>query len=94
MPVQGWKGSAKTQPLVLAVRDYFVERTECSKITTLVENRQRLSVAGTPSIPIISVTASRNISDQPDPEADINNPLPDSWIIECLNPKRLRYVQR
>jgi hypothetical protein len=94
MPVQGWKGSAKTQPLILAVRDYFVERTECSKITTLVENKQepkRLSVA---AIPINSTAANRNISDQVDPEADINNPLPDSWIIECLHPKRLRYVQR
>ncbi|KAJ7240155.1 hypothetical protein B0H12DRAFT_57866 [Mycena haematopus] len=89
---QGWKGSAKTRPLVLALRDYFVERIEHSKLPPAskdVAQKQR---------PISSVPTVRKDEDEDDddddPETDISVPLPDSWMSAYLQVKRLRYLEQ
>ncbi|KAJ7240171.1 hypothetical protein B0H12DRAFT_1135296, partial [Mycena haematopus] len=82
---QGWKGSAKTRTLVLALRDYFVERIEHSKVPSTskdVAQKQR---------PISSVPKDED--DEDDPESDISVPLPDSWMSAYLQIKRLRYLE-
>ncbi|KAJ6578128.1 hypothetical protein B0H19DRAFT_1230009 [Mycena capillaripes] len=83
---QGWKGSAKTRPLVLALRDYFVERVEHSKLPPAPEN-------AAPKRPISSVPKEEDDNDD-DPETDISVPLPDSWMAAYLQVKRLRYLQQ
>ncbi|KAF8143465.1 hypothetical protein K438DRAFT_1875998 [Mycena galopus ATCC 62051] len=82
---QGWKGSAKTRPLVLALRDYFVERIEYSKLppTQDVVQKQR---------PISSVP--KEDDDEDDTETDMSVPLPDSWMAAYLQVKRLRYLEQ
>ncbi|KAJ6521241.1 hypothetical protein B0H19DRAFT_721738 [Mycena capillaripes] len=82
---QGWKGSAKTRPLVLAIRDYFVERVEHSKLPPPPEN-------AAPTRPISSVPKEDDNDD--DPETDISVPLPDSWMAAYLQVKRLLYIQQ
>ncbi|KAJ7250786.1 hypothetical protein C8J57DRAFT_1354883 [Mycena rebaudengoi] len=81
---QGWKGSAKTRTLVLALRDYFVERVERSSMPA----RQRMSFKPPKS------THEDEHDDDDDPEANIDAPLPDSWMTAYLQVKRLRYVQQ
>jgi hypothetical protein len=84
-PQQGWKGSAKTRPLVLALRDYFVERVEHSKLpppSTEVARKRPIS------------TLPKDEDDDDDPETDISVPLPDDWMAQYLQVKRLRYLER
>ncbi|KAF7375648.1 hypothetical protein MSAN_00453900 [Mycena sanguinolenta] len=84
---QGWKGSAKTRPLVLALRDYFVERIEHSKLpqtSTDVAQKQRP----------VSTVPKKEDDDDDDPETDISVPLPDSWMASYLQVKRLRYLEQ
>ncbi|KAJ7830412.1 hypothetical protein B0H14DRAFT_2593325 [Mycena olivaceomarginata] len=82
---QGWKGSAKTRPLVLALRDYFVERVEHSKLpppSTEVARKRPVS------------TLPKDEDDDDDPETDISVPLPDDWMAQYLQVKRLRYLEQ
>jgi hypothetical protein len=79
---QGWKGSAKTRPLILALRDYLVERVEHSE------------AADASTFSISPVTPKRGNDNEYDPETSLSNPLPDRWIIEYLQVKRLQFVQR
>ncbi|KAF7375685.1 hypothetical protein MSAN_00457800 [Mycena sanguinolenta] len=84
---QGWKGSAKTRPLVLALRDYFVERIEHSKLPqtfTNVAQKQRP----------VSTVPRKEDGDDDDSETDISVPLPDSWMASYLQVKRLRYLEQ
>ncbi|KAF7375677.1 hypothetical protein MSAN_00457000 [Mycena sanguinolenta] len=84
---QGWKGSAKTRPLVLALKDYFVERIEHSKLLQMsgdVAQKQR---------PVSRVPKKEDDEDD-DHEADISVPLPDSWMASYLQVKRLRYLEQ
>ncbi|KAJ6488972.1 hypothetical protein C8R45DRAFT_993301 [Mycena sanguinolenta] len=83
---QGWKGSAKTRLLVLALRDYFVERIEHSKLrqaSTDIAQKQRP----------VSTVPKKEDDDDDDPETDISVPLPDSWMASYLQVKRLRYLE-
>jgi hypothetical protein len=88
-PPQGWRGSAKTRPLVLALRDYFVERVEHSKLPPVSKELVKKR-------PISSVPRPEPEEDDndDDPETDISVPLPDSWVTAYLQVKRLRYLQR
>ncbi|KAJ7157924.1 hypothetical protein C8R43DRAFT_996328 [Mycena crocata] len=83
---QGWKGSAKTRPLVLSIRDYFVERVEHSKLASAPKDSLQKR-------PVSTVPGQEDDNDD-DPEADISVPLPDSWMIAYLQVKRLRYLQQ
>ncbi|KAJ6488966.1 hypothetical protein C8R45DRAFT_993286 [Mycena sanguinolenta] len=80
---QGWKGSAKTRLLVLALRDYFVERIEHSKLSQASTEKQRP----------VSTVPKKEDDDDDDPETDISVPLPDSWMASYLQVKRLRYLE-
>ncbi|KAJ7157929.1 hypothetical protein C8R43DRAFT_996337 [Mycena crocata] len=82
---QGWRGSAKTRPLVLAIRDYFVERVEHSKLPPPQEVVRKR--------PVSTVPAEENDNDD-DPETDMSVPLPDEWMTAYLQVKRLRYLQQ
>ncbi|KAJ7676925.1 hypothetical protein DFH06DRAFT_1169319 [Mycena polygramma] len=84
---QGWKGSAATHPLVLALRDYFVERIEQSKLPPPPEG----VVA---KRPISVVPSQAEHDDDDDPETDMSVPLPDAWMAAYLQVKRLRYLQQ
>ncbi|KAJ7911344.1 hypothetical protein B0H13DRAFT_2482186 [Mycena leptocephala] len=85
---KGWRGSAKTRPLVLALRDYFVERVEHSKLPPVSEELVRKR-------PVSSVPKQEEEDDNDDdPETDIGVPLPDSWMTAYLQVKRLRYLQQ
>ncbi|KAJ7145706.1 hypothetical protein C8R44DRAFT_863571 [Mycena epipterygia] len=86
---KGWKGSAKTRPLVLAIRDYFVERVEHSKHPTAPK-----AVVKMRPISTISAVPNEENDDDNDPETDISVPLPDSWMTAYLQVKRLRYLQQ
>ncbi|KAJ7318795.1 hypothetical protein DFH08DRAFT_754688 [Mycena albidolilacea] len=82
---QGWKGSAKTRPLVLALRDYFVERVEHSKLlapSTEVARKRPVS------------TVPKDEDNDDDPETDISVPLPDHWMAQYLRVKRLRFIEQ
>ncbi|KAJ6620420.1 hypothetical protein B0H10DRAFT_2215946 [Mycena sp. CBHHK59/15] len=82
---QDWKGSTKTRLLVLAVRDYLVERVERSSMSAQQDPTQnRLS----------TVAPLDPDHDDDDPETDINVPLPDSWMTAYLQIKHLRYLQQ
>ncbi|KAJ7140878.1 hypothetical protein C8R44DRAFT_974601 [Mycena epipterygia] len=81
---QGWRGSAKTRILVLALRDYLVERAEKSNARNVVDNDALLS----PSM------SRPNIEDPQDPETAMGVPLSDSWMVEYLQFKRLRNLQQ
>ncbi|KAJ6594662.1 hypothetical protein B0H19DRAFT_1247319 [Mycena capillaripes] len=77
---QGWRGSAKTRSLVLALRDYLVERAEHAESGLLP-----------------AVTASPSVAegdDAQDPETAVGVPLPDEWMLEYLQVKRLRNLQQ
>ncbi|KAK7055958.1 hypothetical protein R3P38DRAFT_3342921 [Favolaschia claudopus] len=89
---QGWRGSAKTRLLVLALRDYLVERVEHSKLASGIAWKIRpLSLAPT----IISRKQEQySEDDDDDPEADMSVPLPDSWMTAYLQVKRLRYLEQ
>ncbi|KAJ7596026.1 hypothetical protein C8J56DRAFT_1043125 [Mycena floridula] len=78
---QGWKGSAKTRPLVLAIKDYLVERVERSNT--------HKDASKPPPSPIHGYD-----EDPDDPEMVMGEPLPDDWIIEYLQVKNLRYLQQ
>ncbi|KAJ7689602.1 hypothetical protein B0H17DRAFT_1331705 [Mycena rosella] len=78
---QGWRGSAKTRTLVLALRDYLVERVERST-THLINDDE-----DPPSSPA-------DQDDADDPETAMGTPLPDSWILEYLQVQRLRNIQQ
>ncbi|KAJ7589822.1 hypothetical protein C8J56DRAFT_1139460 [Mycena floridula] len=76
---QGWRGSAKTRALVLAIRDYLVERFERSKL------------GSSDSPPIKS---NQKKEDEDDPENVMGQPLPDEWIIPYLDVKGLLNLQQ
>ncbi|KAJ6553898.1 hypothetical protein B0H10DRAFT_2201811 [Mycena sp. CBHHK59/15] len=84
-PPQGWKASADTKLLVLAVQDYFVQRVENSKLSMVSQHVVRKRP--TPSV-------SGDDDDGDDPETDITQPLPDSWMTEYLQVKPLQYLQQ
>ncbi|KAF7352127.1 hypothetical protein MVEN_01175800 [Mycena venus] len=86
---QGWRGSAKTRPLVLALRDYFVERVEHSKLAPPPKDLARKRM----SRPISAVPKEEDDEDD-DPETDISVPLPDDWMTSYLQVKRLRYLEQ
>jgi hypothetical protein len=90
---QGWKGSAQTRQLVLALRDYFVERIEQSEASQDHATNPLLSAvsAKPPVSPLKSVADDE---DEADPDTAMNVPLPDSWVTAYMEVKRLRYVQR
>ncbi|KAF7330374.1 hypothetical protein MVEN_02475800 [Mycena venus] len=83
---QGWKGSAKTRPLVLAVRDYLVERARRSRMVALKRRDgprdERLSVISaettnksTSSSATEPINAFRKSSDaKPNQPTAFNNP--------------------
>ncbi|KAK7055990.1 hypothetical protein R3P38DRAFT_3170651 [Favolaschia claudopus] len=92
---QGWKGSAKTRLLVLALRDYLVERVEHSKLlvappSTEISQRKR----PTSKVPTVRKDHDEDEDEDSDPEADITVPLPDSWMTSYLQVKRLRYLEQ
>ncbi|KAJ7162329.1 hypothetical protein C8R46DRAFT_1283124 [Mycena filopes] len=77
---QGWRGSAKTRTLVLALRDYLVERAEHA--------RDELG-------PDPALSASGPGAEDPqDPETAMGVPLADSWMLDYLQVKRLRNIQQ
>ncbi|KAJ7473796.1 hypothetical protein B0H11DRAFT_2036023 [Mycena galericulata] len=80
---QGWKGSAKARTLVLAIRDYLVERVEHSKLGPAP--RDAVQKRPTSTVPN---------DDDDDTEGDMSVPLPDSWMTAYLQVKRLRYLQQ
>ncbi|KAF7361105.1 hypothetical protein MSAN_01142100 [Mycena sanguinolenta] len=82
---QGWRGNAKTRTLILALRDYFVERVEGTSL--LGADGGVLSFSLVPSPPA-------DDSDPQDLETAIGVPLPDSWMVDYLEAKRLRYLQQ
>ncbi|KAJ6573541.1 hypothetical protein DFH09DRAFT_1277138 [Mycena vulgaris] len=77
---QGWRGSAKTRTLVLALRDYLVERAEHA------ESDLPPPSPASPSAP--------DDEDAQDPETAMGVPLPESWMLQYLQVKRLRNLQR
>ncbi|KAF7335401.1 hypothetical protein MVEN_02192800 [Mycena venus] len=87
---QGWKGSAKTRPLVLALRDYFVERVEHSKLPPPPKDLVRKRM----SRPISAIPKEEEDDEDDDPETDISVPLPDDWMVSYLQVKRLRYLEQ
>jgi hypothetical protein len=70
---------------MLALRDYLVERVQYNKLFTRSTELPR-------ERPISSVPEEDD--DRDDPETDIAVPLPDDWIAEYLQVKRLRYLER
>ncbi|KAJ7743345.1 hypothetical protein B0H16DRAFT_1859871 [Mycena metata] len=84
---QGWKGSAKSRSLVLAIRDYFVERVE-HEHNKLVTTEQELSTRP------ISPAPTEDDDDEDDPAADLSIPLPDNWAMAYLQVRRLHYLQQ
>ncbi|KAJ7743338.1 hypothetical protein B0H16DRAFT_1010259 [Mycena metata] len=83
---QGWKGSAKTRSLVLAIRDYFVERVEHEHNKLVTTERELLR-------PITPVP-KEDEDDEDDPAADLSIPLPDNWAMGYLQVRRLHYLQQ
>ena len=90
---QGWKGSAQTRQLVLALRDYFVERVEQSEASQHHATNPLLSAVSTKPPPSPLKSAADD-EDEADPDTAMNVPLPDSWVTAYMEVKRLRYVQR
>ncbi|KAK7058060.1 hypothetical protein R3P38DRAFT_2599651 [Favolaschia claudopus] len=89
---QGWRGSAKTRVLVLALRDYLVERVEHSKLASLpTEIAQKKRPVS--KVPTIRKDEEGEDEDD-DPETDISVALPDSWMTSYLQVKRLRYLEQ
>ncbi|KAJ7030122.1 hypothetical protein C8F04DRAFT_738812 [Mycena alexandri] len=84
---QGWKGSAKTRSLVLAIRDYFVERVE-HEHNKLVTTEREFSTRP------ISPAPKEDEDDEEDPAADLSIPLPDNWAMGYLQVRRLHYLQQ
>ncbi|KAJ7200442.1 hypothetical protein C8J57DRAFT_1736598 [Mycena rebaudengoi] len=82
---QGWKGSAKTRLLVLALRDYFVERIEHNKFPKISKD------VGQRPISSLSLQAD---DDDDDPETEMIMPLPDEWMASYLQIKRVRYLEQ
>ncbi|KAJ7065406.1 hypothetical protein C8F01DRAFT_1366404 [Mycena amicta] len=83
---QGWKGSVKTQQLVLAIRDYFVERMERSKIPPPPRD------IVTKARPTSTVPTVDHDEDEDDP--DMSAPLPDEWVMLHLLPKNFKSLQQ
>ncbi|KAJ6512718.1 hypothetical protein C8R45DRAFT_961144 [Mycena sanguinolenta] len=77
---QGWRGSAKTRTLVLALRDYLVERAE--------------QAVGEFRAPSPTSPSGTDDDEDQDPETAMGNPLPDSWMLDYLRVKRLRNLQQ
>ncbi|KAJ7441736.1 hypothetical protein FB451DRAFT_117361 [Mycena latifolia] len=77
---QGWRGSAKTRTLVLALRDYLVERNEHA------DNDLPPLSAISPSVP--------DQEEVQDPETAMGVPLPDNWALDYLQVRRLRNLQQ
>jgi hypothetical protein len=84
---QGWKGSAETRPLVLAIRDYFIERVEQSKLPPLPVPKDTVQKR-------TSTVQNEDDEDDDDLETYLRKPLPDSWMTAYLQVKRLRYLHR
>jgi hypothetical protein len=80
--MQSFPGSAKTRTLVLAIRDYLVERVEASDKSLLDLGKAPLSPNLAPKRP------------DEDQDPDMGKPLPDGWVIEHLRSvKHLRCLQ-
>ncbi|KAJ7442984.1 hypothetical protein FB451DRAFT_1296459, partial [Mycena latifolia] len=77
---QGWRGSAKTRTLVLALRDYLVERNEHADIDL-----------PPPSTIPPSVPHQKEVQD---PETSLGVLLPDNWALDYLQVRRLRTLQQ
>ncbi|KAJ7502614.1 hypothetical protein B0H11DRAFT_1989365 [Mycena galericulata] len=80
---QGWRGSAKTRTVVLALRDYLVERVERS--TKHYNNNDG---------PLSPSSRAAPDDDADDPEVRMGTPLPDSWMLEYLQVQRLRNLHQ
>ncbi|KAJ7589825.1 hypothetical protein C8J56DRAFT_936300, partial [Mycena floridula] len=76
---QGWRGSAKTRALVLAIRDYLVERFERSKLGSSDSSAAK---------------SNQHEDDKDDPENAMGQPLPDEWIIPYLDVHGLLNLQQ
>ncbi|KAJ7689549.1 hypothetical protein B0H17DRAFT_633894 [Mycena rosella] len=79
---QGWRGSAKTRTVVLALRDYLVERAEHADLNLR------------PPPPSSASLSTPDDEDAQDPETAMGVPLPDSWMLQYLQVKRLRNLQQ
>ncbi|KAJ7442970.1 hypothetical protein FB451DRAFT_95665 [Mycena latifolia] len=77
---QGLRGSAKTRTLVLSLRDYLVERNEHAD-----------NDLPPPSATSLSVLDEEDVQD---PETAMGVPLPDNWVLEYLQVRRLRNLQQ
>ncbi|KAJ7147215.1 hypothetical protein C8R46DRAFT_545436 [Mycena filopes] len=86
---QGWKGSAKTRSLVLAIRDYLVERVEHEHNKLIPAENNLL-----PTRSISPLPKDNEDDDEDDPAADFSVPLPDNWIMAYLQVRRLHYLQQ
>lgn len=86
---QGWKGSAKTRPLVLAIRDYFVERVEhSSKLPGPFTNGVYNQLIST-----VSTVVQEKADDDDHSEYNIDKKLPDDWVTGYIQVNRLRHVE-
>ncbi|KAJ7243357.1 hypothetical protein C8J57DRAFT_1525807 [Mycena rebaudengoi] len=77
---QGWRGSAKTRTLVLALRDYLVERAE--------HTNGELRPPSPPS------PSGSDEEDARNRDSAMKTPLPDNWMLDYLQVKRLRNLQQ
>ncbi|KAJ7572152.1 hypothetical protein C8J56DRAFT_992670 [Mycena floridula] len=82
----GWRGSAKTRHLVLAIRDHLFERIERSRIREIDDEDK----------PLVTHTGKNtDPPDEEDPEAHdlaLGEPLQDAWSVDLLQVKHLRYL--
>ncbi|KAJ7589819.1 hypothetical protein C8J56DRAFT_936291 [Mycena floridula] len=74
-----WRGRAKTRALVLAIRDYFVERFERSKLGTFDPPPAK---------------SNQREEEEDNPANVMGQPLPDEWIIPYLDVKGLLNLQQ
>ncbi|KAJ7466853.1 hypothetical protein FB451DRAFT_399926 [Mycena latifolia] len=79
---QGWRGSAKTRTLVLALRDYLVERNEHADADIDLPPPSAIP----PSVPYQEEVQ--------DPETAMGVPLPDDWALDYLQVRRLGNLQQ
>ncbi|KAJ7210430.1 hypothetical protein GGX14DRAFT_450689 [Mycena pura] len=78
---QGWRGNAKTRNLILALRDYLVERAKGTALVSVDPDDSAHAPSPTPSLR----------GDDPNlPDSDIEN-----WmVVNYLGARQLRYLQQ
>jgi hypothetical protein len=83
--LQGFHASAESRQLVLALRDYFVERNEHSEAPKGLDGKRP-----------VSMIEDEDEDRDNDPETELSVPLPaeDRWTLDYFQVKRLRYIQR